>query len=157
MFENDELSSKLKLAIYSFVVLNLLNFILLVYFLNAGFNKSVFAQDQTYFSFRPSINSFCYQAFLSLLNKEPSSLIFDETIVQELQNSDYSQLELVGEEKIQWIKVDAEKLICRFIVKDLKGIRYWRVNLEESQKFPAIFKVVGVHENDPSDSQKEWK
>ena len=113
---------------------------------------SVFSGNHSYFLKEtpgavqaPPVRSFCYWAFLSILNHKCDHNIIKNSICQYLEQEDYKIMDFDGSEKLKAVQVLSEKQ-CRVILEDKRGVRSFIGTVDEDSSYVHGFAVRNFEE-----------
>lgn len=85
--------------------------------------------------------SICYESFMSIINKTPSSDLITPSILNELKTNEFH---VVVEDVLGSFMVEANK--CQLITKSNEGIRTFLISLEADRKFKHYYKLSSIDE-----------
>lgn len=102
------------------------------------------------------IKKSCYLAMRSILNKKAVKAVFDETLVEQMEEDDYKFFDFVGKEKIFDV-VQNSKGHCTVIMSDRMGNRYFSFRFKDSDSRQHIYGryIEGIDELTSSELTKE--
>ncbi|OUS00320.1 hypothetical protein A9Q84_00270 [Halobacteriovorax marinus] len=86
----------------------------------------------------------CREGMDSIMKKEPITDFVPDDLTAVLESTNYEE---IGKSTLE---SSTAKLVgnqnCRYIFKDKKGLRAFRVELYKKEEFPCLYKVYGFHE-----------
>ena len=74
----------------------------------------------------------CHVAMSSILNKKASAMLFDESLIIQMERDDYKFFDFLGKEQIFDVIQGRDKNHCTVILTDRMGNRFFSFQFEES-------------------------
>ena len=102
-------------------------------------NRMFYLKDLPQFDNKASLKRSCHLAMASILNKRASSVIFEKSLISQMQEDDYRFFDFVGGEKIFDVAENQSKGQCTVIITDRLGDRLFSLRFKDSDKSAHIY------------------
>lgn len=112
--------------------------------LTVSFAKPLFIKESPGSSFTPPFKEICYQAFQSIINKKADERLIKKEITEFLKKDDYNYFEFQEDTQIKFVNPLDKK--CLLITKDIKGLRFFHLDISQDNSSPFIFLVKNIEE-----------
>ena len=112
--------------------------------LTTTLTRPLFLKESPGSAFTPPLKEICYQAFQSIINKKADDRLIKKEITEFLKKDDYNYFEFLEDTKIKFVHPLDSK--CLLITKDLKGLRFFHLEILTDTSSPFLFLVKNIEE-----------
>jgi hypothetical protein len=112
--------------------------------LTVSFAKPLFLKESPGTAFTPPIKEICYQAFKSIIDKKADERLIKKEITDYLKKDDYTYFEFLENTQIKFVQAQNKK--CLLITKDIKGLRFFHLEILTDTPSPFLFLVKNIEE-----------
>jgi hypothetical protein len=112
--------------------------------LTISFAQPLFLKESPGSAFTPPIKEICYQAFKSIIDKKADDRLIKKEITDFLKKDDYNYFEFQEETKIKFVHPQEKK--CLLITKDVKGLRFFKLEILEDTSSPFLYSLKNIDE-----------
>jgi hypothetical protein len=112
--------------------------------LTVSFAQPLFVKESPGSAFTPPLRDICYQAFKSIIEKKADERLIKKEITDFLKKDDKNYFEFLEDTQIKFVNPMDKK--CLLITKDIKGLRFFHLEILTDTSSPFLFLVKNIEE-----------